>query len=220
VRALKSDGKSTRQLRWAVAGFAALVTVAGCSGGGVAAPALVSAPATVLPTASAGSTATSAQPVADQPTGGGLSTGSGASTGPQRCTTAELSLSLGAPEGTAGSIVQALVFTNTGSRTCELRGFPGVSYVGHDGHQVGPAAVMNGERGPQVPIAPRGTAVADLALVDVQNFDEAACRPTPVRGLQVYPPGDTASIFVPREGDGCDATPPDPQLLVNTITRR
>ena len=36
------------------------------------------------------------------------------------------------------------LLTNTGGRTCELRGFPGVSYVaGDDGHQVGPAAAQS-----------------------------------------------------------------------------
>jgi Protein of unknown function (DUF4232) len=144
----------------------------------------------------------------------------GSGTAPQRCTTGELAVSLGEGDAGAGSVMRALVFTNTGTRPCELRGFPGVSYVaGDDGHQVGPAAEMSGERGPEVPIAPRGTAVAQLRLVNVLNFDEAACRPTPVRGLRVYPPGDTASIFVPREGQGCAATPPDPQLFVQTITR-
>jgi hypothetical protein len=115
----------------------------------------------------------------------------------------------------------ALVFTNTGSRTCELRGFPGVSYVaGDDGHQVGPAAEESGERGPAVPIAPRGTAVAQLRLVNALNFDAAACRPTPVRGLRIYPPGDTASLFLSLDSTGCAATPPNPQLSVQTVTPR
>lgn len=118
----------------------------------------------------------------------------------------------------AGSVYRPLVFTNTGSATCELRGFPGVSYVtGDDGHQVGPAAEMSGDRGGQIDIAPGRTAIAPLQLVNVQNFDAAACQPTPVRGLRVYPPGDTASLFVPMEGTGCAATPPGPQLSVQTM---
>ncbi|OLT04964.1 hypothetical protein BJF90_21230 [Pseudonocardia sp. CNS-004] len=113
-----------------------------------------------------------------------------------------------------------LIFTNTGSRTCELRGFPGVSYVaGDDGHQVGPAAAMSGERGGQVPIAPGGTAQAQLQLANVQNYETDACHPVPVRGLRVYPPGDTAALFVPVEGTGCSATPPGNQLSIRTITQ-
>ena len=62
--------------------------------------------------------------------------------------TSELKGSLGPEEGAAGSTYAPLVLTNAGTRTCEVRGFPGVSYVaGADGHQVGPAAAMNGPRG-------------------------------------------------------------------------
>jgi hypothetical protein len=140
-------------------------------------------------------------------------------TGPARCTAAQLSASLGEGDAAAGSVYRPLIFTNTGPHPCELRGFPGVSYVaGDDGHQVGPAAAMSGERGGRVPIAPGGTAQARLQLVNVQNYDAAACHPVPVRGLRVYPPGDTAALFVPVEGTGCSTTPPGDQLSVQTIT--
>lgn len=114
---------------------------------------------------------------------------------------------------------RALVFTNTGGRACDLRGFPGVSYVaGDDGHQVGPAAERNGDPGAAVRIAPGATASAQLQLVNVANFDPAVCRPTPVRGLRVYPPGETAALFVPLDGTGCAAAPPGLQLSVQTVT--
>ena len=191
-----------------------LLLLAGCSGGGETAPAPVQ-PATSTPTTASAPTS---KPGAAQPTRTEVPSGDGASAGPQRCTTGELSASLGGGDAGAGSVFRALIFTNTGSRTCELRGFPGVSYVaGDDGHQVGPAAEMSGERGAQVPITPGGTAVAQLRLVNVLNYEEAVCRPTPVRGLRVYPPGDTASLFVPMEGTGCAGTPPGSQLSVQTI---
>ena len=136
-----------------------------------------------------------------------------------RCTTGELSLSLGTGDAATGSVYRPLIFTNTSSHTCELRGFPGVSYVaGDDGHQVGPAADMSGERGGQVAVAPGGRAQAQLQLVNVQNFDPAACHPVPVRGLRVYPPGDTASLFVQMDGTGCSTPPPGNQLSIQTVT--
>jgi Protein of unknown function (DUF4232) len=205
------------------AALAAVGVLAGCGGaalpGPAAAPSPPPAPTATAPTATAPTTtvpapagATSAPAVAgehgESPAGGGL----------PRCTTGELSVGLGPGEGAAGSVYRDLIFTNTGSRTCELRGFPGVSYVtGDDGHQVGPAAVMQGERGGQVPIPPGRTAVTPLQLVNVQNFDSGVCRPTPVRGLRVYPPGDTAALFVPMDGTGCAGTPPGPQLSVQTM---
>ncbi|MGH3783752.1 MAG: DUF4232 domain-containing protein [Pseudonocardiaceae bacterium] len=113
---------------------------------------------------------------------------------------------------------RVLVFTNTGSRACDLQGFPGVSYVAGDaGEQVGPAAERVGGAGGSVRIAPGGTGSAQLQLVNVGNYDAAVCRPTPVRGLRIYPPGETAALFVPVEATGCAGTPPGSQLTVGTI---
>ena len=196
----------------------ALLLLAGCSGDGETTP----VPAPVPPVTSTPTTqsAPTSQPGAAQPSRTEVPRGDGAATGPQRCTTGELSASLGQGDAGAGSAFFPLIFTNTGSRTCELRGFPGVSYVaGDDGHQVGQAADMSGERGAQVPIAPGGTAVAQLRLVNALNFDEAVCRPTPVRGLRVYPPGDTASLFVAMDGGtGCAGPLTESLLSVQTIT--
>jgi hypothetical protein len=170
-------------------------------------------PASALPSAGASTTPVAAGTRAITP----AETADGA--GLPRCTTGELAASLGQGGAAAGSVYRPLIFTNTGSRTCELRGFPGVSYVaGEDDHQVGPAAAMSGERGGRVSIPPGGTAQAQLQLVNVQNYDPADCAPVAVRGLRVYPPGDTASLFVPLDGTGCSATPPGNQLSVETIT--
>lgn len=140
---------------------------------------------------------------------------------PDRCTTAELTGSLGPGEGAAGSIDRTLILTNTGSRPCELTGFPGVSYVtGDDAHQVGPAAAMSGERGGQVRLAVGDAAGAEMKLVNVQNYDAQVCAPTPVTGLRVYPPGDTESLVVPTGGTGCAGTPPGEQISVRTLTPR
>jgi Domain of unknown function (DUF4232) len=138
--------------------------------------------------------------------------------GVPNCGTGELRGSLGPAEGAAGSVIAPLVLTNVGTRTCELRGFPGVSYVaGADGHQVGPAAAMSGARGGEVVLKPGAAAAAQLQMVNVANFDAAVCQPTQVRGLRVYPPGDTASLYVERAGTGCAGTPPGNQLSVQTL---
>ncbi len=181
---------------------------AGCSESGTLAP-------TATPTAQAPATPTSA---VSGPTTGPPAPGP-ADTNPQRCDTPELKGSLGAGDGAAGSVIQTLILTNVGTRTCELRGFPGVSYVaGTDGHQVGPAAAMSGARGGEIVLAPGKAAGAQLKLVNVQNYDAAVCKPTPVRGLRVYPPGATASLYVERAGTGCSATPPGDQISVQTVT--
>jgi hypothetical protein len=138
-----------------------------------------------------------------------------------RCRSVALAVSLGPAEAAAGSLYRPLLFRNNGPTACELRGFPGVSYVaGDNGRQIGRSAQETGGRGSAVRIPSGGSAEAVLQLVRVGNFDPAACRPTPVRGLRVYPPGETAAVFVPEPGTGCAGSPPDPQLLVRTLTAR
>ncbi|GAA4876497.1 DUF4232 domain-containing protein [Pseudonocardia benzenivorans] len=202
----------------AAAALLAAVALAGCSGGSDEVNGGTPAATTSAPAATAA-------PATPAGTGGGTGGGSGGGTGGggngvPRCTAGELGLSLGQGDAGAGSVFQPLIFTNKGNRTCELTGFPGVSYVaGDDGHQVGPAAAMSGPRGPEVPIAPGRSAQAQVQFVQVANFDAAVCQPTPVRGLRVYPPGETASLFVAMNNQtGCAGNPPGPQLTVKTMT--
>jgi hypothetical protein len=187
------------------------VIAAGCSANATLAP---TAPPTTEPVAAATPAGAATPGVTSDPPAPAP-----ADTNPANCATSELKGSLGPAEGAAGSVVQTLLLTNVGTRTCELRGFPGVSYVaGEDGHQVGPAATMSGPRGGEVQLAPGKSAGAALKLVNVQNYDTAVCKPTAVRGLRVYPPGDTSSLYVPREGTGCAGTPPGDQISVQTVT--
>lgn len=194
---------------------AATAVLAGCSGGTDEVNGGTPAATTTAP---AGSSAVTT-PVADSGSGTGSRADGGGTGGVPRCTSAELSLTLGQGDAGAGSVYRPLVFTNKGTRTCELTGFPGVSYVaGDDGHQVGPAAVMNGPHGPEIAMAPGRSSQAHVQFVQVANFDAAVCKPTAVRGLRVYPPGETASMFVPMDGTGCAGNPPGPQLSVQTMT--
>lgn len=190
----------------------ALVAVAAACGGSTAGNAEPSSGAgpmvtstTVAPTGTVAPTSVSVAPTSP----GGV----------PNCGTDELRGSLGPAEGAAGSVYVPLVLTNVGGRTCELRGFPGVSYVaGDDGHQIGPAAAMSGPRGGEVVLKPGAAAAAQLQLVNVANFDAGVCHPMPVRGLRVYPPGDTTSLYVERAGTGCAGAPPGNQLSVQTLT--
>jgi Protein of unknown function (DUF4232) len=187
------------------AGVAALMAAACSSTPGT--------PSGAPPTATASASTSASAPPPTTPTAAPTS-----SAGIANCATSELKGSLGPEEGAAGSTYAPLVLTNAGTRTCEVRGFPGVSYVaGADGHQVGPAAAMNGPRGGEVVLKPGAAAAAQVQMVNVGNFDPAVCKPTPVRGLRVYPPGDTASLYVEHAGIGCAGTPSGNQLSVQTL---
>lgn len=220
-----TTGTAGRRGRAAAAIVAAsLLAIGGCDGdqragttgttgatsttpGEVAASGSPSTAATTVPSVPAGVTAASPPPVdpADRPTG-------------TDCTAADLTLTVGDGEGTAGTVYRPLRFTNSGGRVCTIQGFPGVSYVaGADGHQVGPAAFRDGTKGAVVTLRPGQVAAATVGFVNVRNYDDAACQPTPVLGIRVYPPHDTAAMFVPLEGLGCMRTPPGNQLTVRTV---
>jgi hypothetical protein len=197
-----------------VIGIAAVgLLTAGCSDTPSPAP---SSAASSTPAPAPSSVQPSAQPSA---VSSALATGSAAVGSSSLCRTANLRVTLGPSEGAAGSTFRPIIFTNTGPRACTLRGFPGVSYVtGDDGRQVGSAAAWSGSVGATVKVAPGGRAVAQLQLVNVQNFDATVCKPTAVRGLRVYPPGERAAAFVPAPGTGCAGKPPGFQLSVRTVT--
>ncbi|HYQ65115.1 DUF4232 domain-containing protein [Actinophytocola sp.] len=134
------------------------------------------------------------------------------------CKVADLSVRLGGGDAAAGTSYRALVFTNKGGRTCTMQGFAGVSFVaGDDGHQVGPAAYRTGAKGAVVTLKAGDSAFADVGFVQVANYDPAACKPTEVRGLRIYPPHDFDSMFLANPGTGCAGTPPGNQLTIATV---
>lgn len=177
---------------------------------------------TVAPPPTAVSTGTTTETT----TGGGEDRGGGsggaddhrASGAPPECKPANLKLTLGPTNGAAGTFYAPLRFTNVSDATCVMVGWPGVSYVtGDNGTQVGQPAKRTGPKGPQVTLRPGAVASSVLAMTDVGVFDPAECKPTATRGLRVYPPDSTASMFVARPGRGCAGNPPSPQLRVEAV---
>ncbi|SEO06448.1 DUF4232 domain-containing protein [Actinacidiphila rubida] len=109
-----------------------------------------------------------------------------------RCTVTGLRMRLGTPDHGAGSVYYPLRFTNTGSRTCTLDGYPGVSLIRGDGSTIGRPADRTPPHGTTVEVAPGQTVEADLHTLN-QGIKGGSCwrRPT---FLLVYPPGSTASM--------------------------
>jgi hypothetical protein len=66
-----------------------------------------------------------------------------------------------------------------------------------------------------VTVAPGHTATATLGIVDASNYGPG-CLLTSVRGLRVYPPGQTAALFVPHTDQGC-ANPADKTLTIRPV---
>jgi hypothetical protein len=108
------------------------------------------------------------------------------------CASGQLSVAVGQSQGAAGSLIVPLVFTNTGSTTCSLQGYPGVSIVGADGAQLGAAAARTGQATPLVslPAGQTTTAIFRQANPGILN-----CTPVSATGFRVYPPNQTAALF-------------------------
>ncbi|KAA9166833.1 DUF4232 domain-containing protein [Amycolatopsis acidicola] len=180
-------------------------------------PTTPSATSSTTETTSPSQTATSAPAEVTPPS---ASTGA-QNAGNNLCKASDLQLSVGNGDAAAGTVYRPLVFTNVSSHSCVIQGFPGVSYVGgSDGHQVGPAAFRTGDKGGPITLAKGETAHATVGFVNVQNYDTVTCQPQPVRGLRVYPPQETASMYVDYPGTGCGSDKiPGNQLTVKTIEK-
>jgi hypothetical protein len=163
--------------------------------GSTPAPGTAAPTTTVTVQASASATTSAAAAV--------TTTSPAAPSGPAGCLAAGLSAQLGVSQGTAGTIYQVIVLTNTSSATCTLYGYPGVSFVtGVGGTQVGKPASKN----PVVPtalvtLAPGGQADTLLAVHDAGAI--AGCTITTVNWLRIYPPGDYGSIYVQYNTQAC-----------------
>jgi Protein of unknown function (DUF4232) len=166
------------------------------------------APTTAAPTTAAPTTATTAFP----PTTGStvpttttppVPTTSGAEVA--ACATGGLHASLAHRGAAAGSSVYDLVLTNVGSVTCTVAGYPGVSYVtGAAGTIVGaPAQRDASSPAVTVALAPGQAALSTLTEADAYNYPPTSCRLTAVTGLRVYPPDQTAALFVAQPTQAC-----------------
>jgi hypothetical protein len=92
-------------------------------------------------------------------------------------------------DGALGTIFYEIELSNVGHHACTLFGYPGVSEINAQGHEVGLPATHHGRRF-QVTIEPGGTAHFVLAVIAAG----AKCN-HPVNGstLRVFPPGQFVS---------------------------
>jgi hypothetical protein len=147
--------------------------------------------------------------------------------GTPACTSANLQASLGGGAGAGMSQNHTgLQLRNTGSSACTLYGYPGVSWVrGAQGLQTGAAAVRQPDPGGSegvVTLAPGALASAPLDIVDAAVIPPSECKPVPVRGLRIYPPGQKAALFLPLPtaagGYGeCSLTTKAPTLMIGYL---
>ncbi len=109
------------------------------------------------------------------------------------CTAADLGawVAVDQGNGAAGSIYYPLQFTNLSRHACAMRGFPGVSAIDRNGHQLGsPASWDHVIAARTVVLAPGATAHTILRWSDVEVTTAPGCHPVfSTFELRVYPPG-------------------------------
>ena len=188
----------------------ALTALAGCGSSTHKSSATTVAPTTPVTTGLQTMPTATTAPVTSTTAPGATTTAPAVTTtvpsGPQTCATADLSGALTSPSGAAGSVYYTLQLTNKGTTPCTMSGYPGVSFVtGASGTQVGAAAARNPGTVATLTLAPGQAASATLRVTVAANYG-ASCGVTPVAGLRVFPPGQTAALFVAHPDNGCSNT--------------
>ncbi len=181
---------------------AAALLLSGCGGSSTQAQSATSPPSPSATETSQPPATSDAAP--ESPAAAAPSTAKG---GPELCKAASLTGTTDATGGgAAGSIYMQLILTNSGTEPCLLKGFAGVSLTaGADGEPIGAAATRD-DSGPvtDVTLAPGKAGTATLRYTQAANYPD--CTQTPAAGLRVYPPNDTASLFIPQPLDACTNT--------------
>jgi hypothetical protein len=185
----------------------------GGMGGGISTPAAAT---------TAGGTATS---------GGGTAATTSGPPAVRTCPSSSLTAKLVDSDGAAGTIYYTVALTNTGSATCALRGYPGVSLLDAAEGQLGAPADREpagqppgapGAAGGRVELAPG--AVARFTLLMIQPGVLPGCETQDTMGkaftIQVYPPDNTVALKIAFNGtDGVQACadPAVHELKVTTV---
>ena len=189
----------------------AATAVAGC--GSQAASSLSSSPsATSGSSGSNGAAASSSSASASSaaaPTGhassAAVNPNAAAAGGPPGCATRDLKATVGVAQGAAGSVYQVIDFTNIGTASCSLYGYPGIALAGGSPvTQIGMAASRSPQAGPAlITLKPGAVANTLLRITQAQNYPTSKCSPMASTYLQIYPPNQTTPIYLGYKSTGC-----------------
>ena len=112
--------------------------------------------------------------------------------------------------GAAGSIYYPLQFTNLSRHACRMRGFPGVSAIDRNGHQLGsPASWDHVAPIRTVVLAPGATAHTILRYSDATVTTAPGCHPVfTTFELRVYPPNQFSATYAAFDLEACSHAGP------------
>ena len=192
------------RLVFTTAAAAAGLFLAGCNSG--TAQSQTSSTPAASPASSESQPAASgaaAGPGTSAPASSAPATAAPAPGGPALCKAAGLTATTDSTGGgAAGSVYMQLLLTNSGSESCVLEGFAGVSLTADaSGAPIGAAAARDSTPPTLVLLEPGQAGAATLRYTQARNYPD--CTVVPAAGFRVYPPEDTASLFIAQPRDAC-----------------
>jgi hypothetical protein len=134
------------------------------------------------------------------------------------CSVGNLRIAVTTPLGSAGSLHYQLTFENGSSSPCTLYGFPGVSFLDSEGHEIGPPSKRGTAVVPKVVELTPGE--QGYARLDVTDPGIPPCAgPGAVMRIQVFPPGSyVAEDVVPPFHMSVCTSPDTPNYIDTTIS--
>lgn len=182
---------------------AVLGLLTACGGGGSTAGSASSPPGTAepatgdRPTASASPSASALRSTPGEVTVTASKPPSAASGASGRCHTSELRATVGHNDPGAGQENFPVVLTNTSSRTCTVRGYPGAAFVDASGKQLGPDPKRQSGTAAAVTLAPGKSAWAGMSFSNPEISGADAKTPA---SLLVTPPDELDHLTVAWTG--------------------
>ncbi|MDO4910465.1 MAG: DUF4232 domain-containing protein [Corynebacterium sp.] len=116
------------------------------------------------------------------------------------CLANNLTATISAPNGTAGSSYYTVSLNNVGS-ACSLQGYPGVSLVDSLGNQIGAAADRDGADFNLVRLDKGDNAIFTVQISNAMAYGD--CTVTSAAALKIYPPENRESITIPLRTQTC-----------------
>jgi len=189
------------------AGLAMVVTAAALAGCASSSPSSSSSSVTT-PAAPASSSAAPASSSASPGSASSAAVNPNTAAGPPACATRDLKATVGVAQGAAGSVYQVIDFTNIGTASCSLYGYPGVALAGGSPvTQIGAAASRSTQTAASlVTLAAGATGNVLLRITQAENYPSATCNPVASTYLQIYPPNQTTPIYLAYKSTGCSSS--------------
>lgn len=188
---------------WAAGAATTMVLLAACGASSPSAGQPAKPARTVTVTATPSDPAPAPSPTSADPTPAPSHTSDGRPT----CLASGLHARIAGSEGAAGTVYQTIVLTNTSHTTCDLDGYPGVSFVDAvGGGPVGAPATRSRVQPPVlVTLPPGASASTTVGVAQAANFPAGKCHPVSASLLRIYPPGDYGSVYVTNKAKACSS---------------